>query len=502
MGNLKRARLNDLTKYTTLAEEETESEEITSESELVMPTWAGTIVVEGLATGDGRLLEPDSLNWTASDEDPQPLRFVLEDVGAHDGAQVVGRIYSIERQDDGKVWATGDFDMGSDIGREAFRHVDEKLTRGVSVDLDDVSFEIRVAGEVMDEFEEMLEGNIEQERETDEDGRVTVVSVDSDEELFVTTDARIRAATIVATPAFSDAYIEIVDYGSFGDDVEAPSVEEVEEVTASAEPLSRTRDALIAAAAPVTPPSAWFDNPKLKGPTALNITDDGRVYGHVATWDTCHIADPAGDGQCVTAPRTLTDYAYFHTGVVRANNGEDYAVGHITMDTGHAKPNASTTSAMAHYDNTGAVVADVRAGEDRHGIWIAGALRPSVTEEQVRSLRSAPLSGDWRRVGGNLELVAALAVNVPGFPIPRTQGMVASGATSSLLAAGVLAPSETDRLSDMGLTASDVTQLRKMLDRNRQHERNLLAQRVAESKRKMAKHKVNSFVKKRNKGQE
>src|SRR5699024_6608649 len=34
-----------------------------------------------------------------------------------------------------------------------------------------------------------------------------------------------------------------------------------------------------------------------------------------------------------------------------------------------------------------------------------------------------PLSGDWRTIGGNLELVAALAVNTPGFPI------VASGAT-------------------------------------------------------------------------
>ena len=501
MGKLKKNRLKDLTKYTSLATED-EVEEETPDTELVMPSWAGTIVVEGLATGDGRLIEPNALQWTATDDDPQLIRYVQEDVGAHDGAQVVGRIFEIKRQDDGQIWARGDFDMGSAIGREAFRQVDEKLTRGVSVDLDDVSFEIRVAQEVLDEFEDMLSGEIEQERETDDEGRVVVHKMDADEELFVTTEARIRAATLVATPAFSDAYIEITDYGSFEPgnevEVEAPSEEVIEEDSFSTS--LATRDALIAAAAPTTPPADWFQNPNLSGPTALNITDDGRVFGHVATWDTCHIADPAGDGQCVTAPFSQTDYAYFHTGVVRADDGEDYAVGHITMDTGHAKPNASPSTAMAHYDHTGAVVADVRAGEDSYGIWIAGALRPSVTEDQVRSLRSAPLSGDWRRVGGNLEMVAALAVNVPGFPIPRTQGMVASGATTSLLAAGVLPPQTNPQITGLDLSTEDVTRLRKIIDHSRKQERNLLAQRVAESKRKMARHKVDSFAKKRMKG--
>ena len=43
------------------------------------------------------------------------------------------------------------------------------------------------------------------------------------------------------------------------------------------------------------------------------------------------------------------------------------------------------------------------------------ALRPGLSDEQVRTLRASPLSGDWRYIDGQLELVGALAVNLPGF---------------------------------------------------------------------------------------
>jgi hypothetical protein len=49
--------------------------------------------------------------------------------------------------------------------------------------------------------------------------------------------------------------------------------------------------------------------------------------------------------------------------------------------------------------------------------WFAGALRPGLAKEDMRTVRAAPLSGGWRQIDGNLELVAALAVNLPGFPI-------------------------------------------------------------------------------------
>jgi hypothetical protein len=89
---------------------------------------------------------------------------------------------------------------------------------------------------------------------------------------------------------------------------------------------------------------------------------------------------------------------------------------------------------MAHYDNTATIVADVRAGQDEHGQWIAGAMRPGVTEEQIRAMRAQAVSGDWRSLGGSLDLVAALSVPVPGFPIAvvadgQQVAMVASGAS-------------------------------------------------------------------------
>lgn len=204
-------------------------------------------------------------------------------------------------------------------------------------------------------------------------------------------------------------------------------------------------DGLTAAAAgltPLHPPGSWFENPQLKGPTPLQITADGRVFGHLATWDSCHIGEPGGHGVCVTPPRTRTDYAYFHLGETILSDGSPIPTGKITLDTGHAGLSLTRAAAAAHYDHTGSAVADVRAGEDRYGIWVAGALRPELPARRVRELRAAQLSGDWRRVNGNLEMVAALAVNVPGFPILRPSVAVVASANGeedlALVAAGVV----------------------------------------------------------------
>lgn len=187
--------------------------------------------------------------------------------------------------------------------------------------------------------------------------------------------------------------------------------------------------------------ASWFADPHLDGPTPLTITDEGRIFGHLATWDTCHIG--FGEEVCVTAPHSASGYAYFRTGVVRIA-GVDIPVGQITMGTGHAPLRARSSAALAHYDNTGTSVADLAAGEDSFGIWVAGAMRPDTTDEQREALRAASLSGDWRRIGGKMELVAALAVNVPGFPIPRP-ALAASGVDQvALVAAAIVAPWDQD----------------------------------------------------------
>ena len=192
-------------------------------------------------------------------------------------------------------------------------------------------------------------------------------------------------------------------------------------ITASAHPIS----------APVVPPSSWFSDPKLSGPTPMTVTDDGRVFGHLATWGSCHVAYA---DSCVTPPRSAAKYAHFLTGELVCEDGARVPVGQITMDTGHAPLHANGAQALAHYDNTGTAIIDVTVGEDRFGIWMAGALRPNLDPSVIRAVMAADVSGDWRRIGAGLELVAILSVNVPGFPKNRVAVREAEGMVASLVA--------------------------------------------------------------------
>jgi hypothetical protein len=113
-------------------------------------------------------------------------------------------------------------------------------------------------------------------------------------------------------------------------------------------------------------------------------------------------------------------------GQVETDTGEMIDTGPLSTGGGHAGLGGDLTAAISHYDDVSSAVADVAVGEDAHGIWMAGALRPTVTPEQVRTLRASSVSGDWRPMGRHLALVAVLAVNVPGFSVPRPQ-LAASG---------------------------------------------------------------------------
>jgi len=651
--------------------------------------WAGPITLEGEVTGDGRMLARDSLYWPEelSEQNPLPFRTVREDIGAHDNAVTSGHIFTIERltvdQANARlealgrptlsapsgvrvIWGTGDFDFGSDEGVEGARLVRDRLQTGVSVDLDDVAFEVRVASELIaEEDEEPALIIAAAGDDPDENGREyeVVFEAQPDDEIMVTTSARIRSATQVAIPAFAYALIGMLAEGETGgapatdaedddgdtiergedslaaaaDDAEpatgaiiallpaasdpivaassqpahvtlaylgeavdlAPDVldairSQVAELAAGSAPTTavpesrgelgrngadvvfvrgdgvdelhelisaegspvgaavvndegyewnphvtlgypdepavadynpdehdevafdrigvwigedrtefvlgeETPESLEAAAAPLDPPREWFADPQLSGPTPIRIDDEGRIFGHLATWDVCHIASPAGEGVCVVAPHSAMGYARFHTGTTRTAAGEIIDTGKITMGTGHAGPRSSGAAAAAHYDNTGAAVADVRAGEDAYGIWVAGALRPSVTPEQIRTLRASPLSGDWRRDESTrgLELRAALAVNVPGFPIPRPTGLVASGELASLVASGVVVAEETvDAVTAPGstLSASDAAYLSRLIEREKLAEAKALAARVAQSKLTINRRKVAAFA--------
>lgn len=367
-----------------------------SGSEFFIPV----VLPENVESGDGRSFSAGSITMR---ELPLPLLWQIKTAQGHDGSVVVGRIDKMERTADGVGNAYGVFDSG-EYGREAERLVRGGFIKGISADLD--RFEASEEMSSDDEDEKKI-GN----------GKIKI------------TKGRIMGVTLVPKPAFQECKILLTDQIV---DVQEEPMSSID-IKASA-PVSE-ESALVACAAvvasiPVTPPKAWFENPKLDGPTPLTVTDDGRVFGHIAAWHVDHIGLSFG----TKPPRSRSGYAYFHTGVVRTEEGEDIPVGQLTLAGGHAPLEASAKSAAKHYDDTASAFADVHAGEDQFGIWVSGALRPSIDAYQVRAIRASAPSGDWRPIQGALELVAVCQVNVPGFPIARAR--VASGEVMALVAAG------------------------------------------------------------------
>ncbi len=176
--------------------------------------------------------------------------------------------------------------------------------------------------------------------------------------------------------------------------------------------------------APLVPNADWFRDQELTGPTPLTVTADGQVYGHLAEFGKCHRGI---QGRCVMAPRSPTGYKHFNVGRILTDDGSQVDVGKLTVNAHHAPLSAGAAQTAAHYDHTGTVAAFVHAGEDKWGPWLAGATKSDATPEQIRDLRANPPSGDWRNPDGRgLDLVAALAVPVPGFPV---MAVTASGDT-------------------------------------------------------------------------
>jgi phage head maturation protease len=453
--------------------------------------WEGPVVFEGQYTGDSRKIGDDgemadggAIRW---DTLPIPLLWARSNLGGHDGAEVVGRVDTLERRDDGSLFGTGPMDLGSELGREAYRQVEQGLTPGVSVDLDDVTYEVRMRADLMDAEHAIIEAmwteedpEVVQEAidaldevqgldgEVDDEGYRTVEIGRPEDQIMVVTSGRLRGVTMVSIPAFEAARISVRP----ATDAESAAFDQV--AAASTSPADET---LVAGGYPVAPPTEWFADPRLEHPTPLTITDEGRVYGHAALWGTCH----TGWAKCVQPPHDPSGYASFLLGALLTSDGTEVAVGHITMDTRHANLRMAPMATSRHYDDTGTTAADVTVGEDAHGIWFAGALRPGITPTQVRTLRSSPLSGDWRQVGTSLRLMALLAVNMPGFPVPRTSGaLAASGAPTSLVAAGMLAPRQVRRPGLEGsFSDDDLRLLKQMAAKMRTDERVRLDQEAA-----------------------
>ena len=459
--------------------------------------WSMPIAVIGKPTGDGRQFDPGALSHR---DLPLALRYVPSDSGGHKDAVVVGRIDTIGDEADGRTPATGVFYDGEEWPEDmrqmatTARMLVKEGVIGPSVDLDEADMERRP----LPSSGKLKDAKLAHSAKTGGDCGCSGKTYDAEApHINIVTRGRIASATLVHIPAFAElaghAVITMADEepaedfaidkgvgggvdraklktGDFGDPagrkfpiVTAQDVTDAATLIGHADDPEAVKARIIAiakrkgfesaipaawqspasmtaaATALAAPPAAWFAKPDLDGPTPLTISDTGRVFGHVAAWGTCHVG--IGD-RCIMPPKSKTGYAYFHTGEVVTAEGQRVPVGRLTYGGGHAAGNAGYRAAAAHYDDSCHGGAVVRAGEDEYGIWVAGAMVPEADESTYATMRRTPLSGDWRRIGGNLELVAALHVNTAGFPIPRS--VVSSAEPQSLVAAGVLIPAGTD----------------------------------------------------------
>lgn len=375
----------------------------------------------GVSTGDGRRFADGAI--TVADL-PIGFNWVRSSEGGHDGSVGVGAlqeatIATVAEAIKGEwisaeaaksldpkmsaVWGRGE--MFDDASREDMPRLAEDVaeamhligagTLGPSVDLD--SFEGVPVMEGTDEAVswEQIEAYYEEHGE------------EPKLELLIT-EGRVRAATLVGIPAFSET---------------SRPMELIEAVEGEAASQTDTLALVASVTAPERVSVAAFSLPKLDGPTP--ITWDfaaGRVFGHIATWKTCHVgyADV-----CVTAPKDEGGaYAWFNRFPVETEDAGTIWAGRITVGGRHASLSLNASATLAQYDGK-TVAAYVRAYEDEHGIVVAGAIEPHLTATEIQTLNRRKVSGDWRETPGGLSLLEVLALSPgprghsePGFPVP------------------------------------------------------------------------------------
>lgn len=305
----------------------------------------------------------------------------------HGGAVTVAAIESLTIDNEsGMVTGSGHF-LDVRGSADAERQVEAGVT-GPSLDLFD-DFDIK-------EVQTLIEAGV---LGPDLMGNFDDIEYIVDEnDMVVITNARIAGATLVQIPAFADVSITMTD------DV---SRETFAPLLASA---NVSRETL--------PPLEAFTNPRFTEYTHLTYEKFAwgeKVSGHIADWTSCHLGLPG----CTTAPHSYTGYAHFLTKPQPTADGTVVPVGVLTAGDGHANPKFGIRPAQDHYDRPELAVAKVFAGEDDHGIWVSGWILPYADPTRVQMLKDLDVSGDWRQTGGNLEMIAACAVNTGAYTQPR-----------------------------------------------------------------------------------
>lgn len=368
----------------------------------------------GVSTGDGRRFAPGSITAAPT---PFPFEWARERDTGHDGAVTIGAVHSVEITNDA-VWAEGEF--FDDVDREEMPRLAEDVAEAMKL----VSEGVLGPSVDLDEFQgvPVREGtDIELEPDDWDDPDLKV-------ELLIT-EGRIRAATLVSIPAYVETVRPLTlldpDEDEFATRVSAKLAEETGgefEPTEPAPQITAEQRAALVASVALPDPSA-FDRPELDGPTPVTVDwETGRIFGHIATWGTCHAGFP---DVCITPPKNPREdgeYSWFHRFPVDTSEGVVWA-GRLTAGGRHPGLNLSASATMSAYDGK-TVAAYVRAGEDDHGIWISGVVNPDLDERTKRILSRRKVSGDWRETSDGLSLVELLALSPgprlhsePGFPV-------------------------------------------------------------------------------------
>jgi 2'-5' RNA ligase len=386
--------------------------------------WEGVLIVEGLPSGDGRMIDEEALTWR---DLPVPLMLQTINAAGHDGAVIAGSIHEIERKGH-EIIGRGNFDSGKD-GQEAKRLLTEGTMRGVSADIDSVSAELRGPDGADVAMEDIIFGD-------PPEGVMEVL-----------TGGRIMGATMTPFPAFQEAQLHVIGTEAQAEDLVlvasgSTANGEVWRFTSPYPLVARGQEpvaidhSLVASAAsatvtelpviPVHPPLAWFaaEDEELDPNMAFKVFPNGRIYGLVARWGTCHIgfAD-----RCVPVPRPHDGYATFRGGHVLTAEGTLVSTGPIYADTVHPSLKMSASDAQAFYAHTGCALGDVVLYEGEFGILAAGAVKSDAPIEAVNRLRAAGVSPDWRTIDRNLEIVGLLSVNVSGFPVKALAASAGEG---------------------------------------------------------------------------
>lgn len=414
------------------------TEPVTMETQNETAPWDGVLTVEGIESGDGRMFKVGSLSWDLTPADGMPLMWqrVTSHGGQGDESVRVGSVTQVWREPDpgGRpdvaiIRGRGFLDLGNPDGAEVARRMHAGVMSGNSVDVDSVK-----DANVEFVYDQPAAGQAPAQPGQPAD----ITSMFKKPQLTIYNKGRVRGTTMVEFPAFTEARLGLIK----NDDVVAgalvdfhlPILEALREVMAqpiTPDELEDREDALVAAGHVMeftdTPPREWFDEPTDVTPYgALTITDSGRLYGYLAPAKVHH---RSFHDRTVYAPMGKVDYARFMSGETIVSDGGRVVTGPITMNCDHATTQRPITAGQAqeHYDNSCSLFATARVGENKNGVWVAGAVLRDVTPAMIQRAMACKLSGDWRAQQdrpGWRELTAALLVPVPGFPMARVASSV------------------------------------------------------------------------------